>query len=177
MIKDNNNEIWKTIENFSDYQVSSFGRVKSLKFKKEKILKLGKTKKGYFIVVLCKNGIYKTKNVHVLIYETFYNNKLKLNECVHHKDENKENNYYENLEKISVSKHSSFHNKEKRNHFYRIKNYGEKNSHHKLTEEQVIQIKLLLKEGKLTQQEIANIFGICRSTISLIKNRKIWNCN
>jgi hypothetical protein len=44
----------------------------------------------------------------------------------------------------------------------------------KLTEEQVIQIKLLLKEGILTQQEIADIFGISRCTISAIKNEKRW---
>jgi len=39
----------------------------------------------------------------------------------------------------------------------------------------VIQIKLLLKEGILTQQEIADIFGVDQTTISLIKSGKIWN--
>jgi len=53
-------------------------------------------------------------------------------------------------------------------------NIGEKSHNHKLTEEQVIQIKLLLKEGKLTQQEIADMFGVNRTTISAIKTEKIW---
>jgi len=39
----------------------------------------------------------------------------------------------------------------------------------------VIQIKLLLKEGKLTQREIANIFGVNRVTITYIKNKKLWS--
>jgi len=39
----------------------------------------------------------------------------------------------------------------------------------------VIQIKLLLKEGKLTQQEIADIFEVNQMTISKIKNRKTWS--
>ncbi len=52
---------------------------------------------------------------------------------------------------------------------------GEKHPRHKLTEQQVIQIKLLLKEGILTQQEIADMFGVSRQTISLIKTGKIWS--
>jgi DNA-binding XRE family transcriptional regulator len=55
------------------------------------------------------------------------------------------------------------------------KNKGINNPQHKLTEEQVIQIKLLLKEGKLTQQEIADIFGVSQMTISLIKSGKKWS--
>ncbi len=52
---------------------------------------------------------------------------------------------------------------------------GENNPKHKLTEEQVVQIKLLLKEGKLTIQKIADMFGVNRSTISNIKAERIWS--
>lgn len=38
----------------------------------------------------------------------------------------------------------------------------------------VVQIKLLLKDGKLTQRKISQIFEISYQTISLIKNKKIW---
>jgi predicted XRE-type DNA-binding protein len=55
------------------------------------------------------------------------------------------------------------------------KNIGEKSPNHKLTEEQVIQIKLLLKEGILTQQEIADMFGVSRRTISNIKRGIVWS--
>lgn len=108
-------EIWKEIKDFSEYQVSNFGRIKSLKFGKEKFLKpsRGKNNIGYFHVILCKNKKQITKNIHVLVYETFYNDELKQNECIHHKDENKENNYYNNLIKVNISFHQSCHNKGK----------------------------------------------------------------
>ena len=54
---ENMNEIWKTIEGYPDYMISSMGRVKSLKrvdyygrHRKEKILKLNKNRDGYLIV-------------------------------------------------------------------------------------------------------------------------------
>jgi len=55
------------------------------------------------------------------------------------------------------------------------KQKGEKSHNHKLTEEQVIQIKLLLREGILTQKEIAYMFDVSRTTISDIKTGKMWN--
>jgi len=55
------------------------------------------------------------------------------------------------------------------------KNIGEKSHNHKLTEQQVIQIKLLLKEGKLTQKEIADMFGVSIRTISNIKREIVWS--
>jgi len=55
------------------------------------------------------------------------------------------------------------------------KKKGENNLNSILTEEQVIQIKLLLKEGILTQQEIADMFGVKQTTISAIKNKRSWS--
>jgi len=52
---------------------------------------------------------------------------------------------------------------------------GEKHPRHKLTNDKVIQIKLLLKEGKLTQQEIADIFKIKQARVSEIKLEKSWS--
>lgn len=40
-------EVWKTIEDYPDYQVSNLGRVKSLRFGKERIIKGGFTTGGY----------------------------------------------------------------------------------------------------------------------------------
>ena len=50
-------EIWKDIEGYEGlYQVSSFGRVKSLKhYKKDKILKERVTGNGYLSVALFRN--------------------------------------------------------------------------------------------------------------------------
>ena len=53
-------EIWKDKKDYEGhYQVSNLGRVKSIKFGKEIILKQ-KIKDGYYYVGLSKNGILKT---------------------------------------------------------------------------------------------------------------------
>jgi predicted XRE-type DNA-binding protein len=52
---------------------------------------------------------------------------------------------------------------------------GKNHPGYKIIIQDVIQIKLLLKEGILTQQEIADIFNICRRVISNIKTGKIWS--
>ena len=43
-----------------------------------------------------------------------------------------------------------------------------------MDENTVREIRRLVASGKYTQQEIANIFNVCRSSISAIKNRKVW---
>lgn len=91
-------EIWKDILGYEGlYQVSNFGRVKSFKFGKERILKPGTNKYGYLIVILCKNGKVKHFYVHRLVAEAFIPNTHNY-PCVNHKDECKTNNNVNNLE-------------------------------------------------------------------------------
>lgn len=91
-------EIWKDIKEFEGlYQVSTWGRVKSLWFNKERILRPSKLKIGYLHVVLCKNGEKFDKLVHRLVAETFILNPDNLPE-VNHKNEIKTDNRVENLE-------------------------------------------------------------------------------
>ena len=93
-----NNEVWKDVKDYEGlYQISDKGRVKSLWFGKEKILKPGRDTCGYLQVNLSKNGEKKTYQVHRLVAKSFLPNPDNLSE-VNHKDENKENNIVENLE-------------------------------------------------------------------------------
>lgn len=64
-------EEWKTIPDYPDYMVSDIGRVKSLKFGGEKILKQHKDSDGYLMVNLCRNGKQKGFRVHVLMAMAF----------------------------------------------------------------------------------------------------------
>ena len=50
---------------------------------------------------------------------------------------------------------------------------GERNGNARLTKGMVLSIKLLLKEGKKSK-EIASVFGVAPTTVSAIKNKKIW---
>ncbi len=101
-------EIWKDIKDYEGlYQVSNLGNVKSIKRScnqryglrqvKERILKTGKTKKGYLIVALRKDQITKTHAVHLLVANAFIPNANNYPQ-INHKDENKENNNVNNLE-------------------------------------------------------------------------------
>ena len=57
------NEIWKPIDGYEKYYVSSLGRIKSLKHKKEKILTAFPNNKGYYRVCLSNDG----KSGHFLV--------------------------------------------------------------------------------------------------------------
>lgn len=90
-------EIWKDKKDYEGhYQVSNCGRVKSIKFGKEIILKQH-IRGGYYSVVLSKNGILKIFKVHRLVAQAFIPNPNNLTE-VNHKDENKLNNNVDNME-------------------------------------------------------------------------------
>ena len=102
------NEIWKDIKGYEGYyQVSNFGRVKSIERKvnkwdgirtiNERILKQNLSHNGYYFVSLSKNGKRRTYRVNRLVAEAFIPNPDNLPQ-VNHKEENKLNNNVENLE-------------------------------------------------------------------------------
>ena len=92
-------EIWKDIEGFEGkYQVSTWGRVRSCHHGKTKILTPYKNERGYLKVGLSV-GKRKTQKFRVnrLVALAFIPNPYNLPQ-VNHKDGNKENNSYTNLE-------------------------------------------------------------------------------
>lgn len=100
-------EYWKPVVGYEGhYQVSNFGRVKSIKFGKEIILKQ-KIKGGYYCVNLSKNNKVKTYLVHRLVAEAFISNPDNLPQ-VNHKDEDKTNNIYTNLEWCDAKYNTNF---------------------------------------------------------------------
>lgn len=92
-------EEWKVIEGFEDYQVSNLGRVKSLKFGKERILKPGAKGSKYLTVVLSEKKVLKTRTIHQLVAMAFLNHKPDGHKLViDHKDDNPLNNNLNNLQ-------------------------------------------------------------------------------
>jgi len=205
MIEDLENEVWKNIDGFEDYQVSSLGRIKSLKFSRERLL--NRNKKPYCNICLCKNKSHTYKMIHHIVYETFCNQKISVRECIHHINEDAMDNRFENLEKMNRIDHQIMHKsnmsiktKEKmsqnhadfsgfrhpmynKHHTYETKEKisknrpdlsGENSSRHKLSKEEVIHIKKLIKEG-FDNNYIHNIFlQVSYTTIYDIRNNRSW---
>jgi hypothetical protein len=107
-MENENNEIWKTIEGFGDYEVSNLGRVKSFKFGKERILK-SRNRNGYLAVDLWKECKRTTKNIHQLVAIAFLNHKVcGMEKVVDHIDMNKTNNNLNNLQIVSFRENVSY---------------------------------------------------------------------
>jgi len=109
-LKNIDGEIWKEVEGYDgDYYVSNFSRVKSFKkWPDVRILKPSEDVHGYLFVNLYKNRKQKPKRIHILIYESFNNYKLKNNECIHHIDFTKDN-ILDNFKLMIKKEHDSLH--------------------------------------------------------------------
>ena len=113
-------EKWKDIKGYESlYQISSFGRIKSVSHSwvgfgkeivcttKEKILSRKTNKAGYEQVVLYKGNESKTFLVHRLVAEVFIPNPNNF-PCVNHKNEIKTDNRAENLEWCTYSYNNNY---------------------------------------------------------------------
>jgi hypothetical protein len=99
-------EIFKKIEGYPNYEISNFGEVKSLNYKrtgKEKLLHktVGGTG-GYYYVGLSNKGKIKLFAVHQLVAIAFLNHTPDgYKSVINHKDNNPLNNYVDNLEIVT----------------------------------------------------------------------------
>lgn len=89
-------EIWKKIKGFENYEISTLGRVKSLKNNIILKQKFNKSN-GYMQVTLYNNGEGKTFSVHRLVGNAFIKNPKNLPQ-INHIDQTKVNNIVSNLE-------------------------------------------------------------------------------
>ena len=114
-----NKEQWKDIKGYEDiYQISSFGRVRSmdryvkrnnsLLSVKEKILKCSIDGRGYLKVGLHKNGKRQNSKIHQLVAVAFLNHiPCGYNLVINHIDFNKLNNHKDNLEIVTQRTNSN----------------------------------------------------------------------
>lgn len=120
-------EEWKDIQGYEGlYQVSNYGRVKSLgneKKRNDKILKAQTKKNMYKQIGLHKDGIEKKYLIHRLVAQAFIPNPNNYKE-VNHKDENPSNNNVFNIEWCSSSYNANYGTRKERigkariNYFY-----------------------------------------------------------
>lgn len=100
-------EVWKDIPGYEGlYQVSNLGRVKSLRFNKEKILKQSFIK-GYYDIKLAKNKVGKRFSIHRLVYMTF-KGPIPEGLQVNHINEIKSDNRPENLNLLTPKENTNW---------------------------------------------------------------------
>jgi hypothetical protein len=152
---------WERIEDLF-YWVSDTGLVKN---SYGRILRPRLNGWGYNQACLYHNGSPSYIAVHRLVADAFIPNPNDLPE-VNHKDTDKTNNHYTNLEWC--------------NHLYNKKHavdngcipHGEQLPFSKLTDEKVREIRKL--STRLTHKAIARRFGMSRSVISKVISRDLW---
>lgn len=88
-------EEWRVIKDYPKYEVSNYGNVRNRKNGKLKTPRRGRNK-NYLSVYLRNENGDNTRPIHRLVAENFVEGENKI--CVNHKDGNKLNNYYKNLE-------------------------------------------------------------------------------
>ena len=93
MNNNNTQEIWMTIDEYDNYQVSCFGRVRNINTLK--IMKQG-LNRDYYNIGLTKNKIKRTHLVHRLVAFAFCSNDNNYL-LVDHLDRNPSNNHFLNL--------------------------------------------------------------------------------
>lgn len=169
-------EVWKDIQGYEGlYQISSLGRVKAFPrpipgaYKnREFIKKTSHDNYGYPIVGLSKNGKSKTFTIHRLVAKAFIPNPDCLKE-VNHKDENKDNNCEDNLEWCTTQYNLTY--------GHRLDcAKGERNHLHKLTEDQVAEIRRIYKKGdpEFGLSALGRKYNVSHTAIEWIVKRKSW---
>ncbi len=161
-------EFWRNIDGYKGlYQVSSLGRVRSFKWNEAKILTPGVDRNGYSFVNLCSDGKYKSKSIHRLVISAFIG---KSEKQVNHKNGIKSDNAVDNLE--------YFTQRENMDHAVKNKLFaiGERNGACKLTEEDVLKIRWLYENTKVSSRSLANKYNISKTEITNIIKKKRWSC-
>ena len=108
-------ENWKSVEDFPNYEISNFGRIKRVEriiIRKgfpyklpEKILKSLNEYSGYFMIKIGNEKGRKSFLIHRLVAKSFIENPKKL-EFVNHLDNDKFNNHVDNLEWVNQRENS-----------------------------------------------------------------------
>lgn len=170
-----NGETWKDVPSFPDYEVSSFGRVRSKErtawnghgyhVLKTRIMKPHLNRKGYYYVKLRKEGKTYTRETHRLVLKAFKGEPSTSHLVSRHLDGNNKNNHISNLEWGTRKENSADQKK------HGTVNNGARNGQAKLTETEVKTIKGLHRKFL---SDLAQKFNISEDNIKALVRNRSW---
>lgn len=166
-------EKWKNFMN-GVYQVSNLGRVRKIYgYETPRLLKQSSTNDGYKCIGTWFRGVSKRYLVSSLVAEAFIGPRP-LGYEVNHKDLNKSNDRWDNLEYLTHQ--DNIRHAVENGHTPPGSNYsGENNPKARLTRKQVDKIRDLYSAGKYTQASLGRRFGVSRQLINDVVKFKTWN--
>lgn len=174
-------EVWKDIDGYVGlYQVSNLGRVRSLDreviykdgrkvLRKGRLIKQQLNTSGYSCFRIWREGAGRTVTTHRLVGLAFLK-KIPGKEFINHIDGIRTNCRVDNLEWCTPKENSEHACKVLKS---RPSTFGVKNPNVRLTEEQVLKIRKLLKEG-LSCNKLGERYKVTPANISRIKRRITW---
>ncbi|MHC4434247.1 MAG: NUMOD4 domain-containing protein [Planctomycetota bacterium] len=158
-------ERWRQIPGFPDYDVSDLGRVRTWKSGgKPSLMKTRPGNDGYPRVTLQNaKGQKRVQRVHILVARSFLGTAR--GRLVGHKSRSKK-------AALSNLEYGSYMDNHRDKYRDGTDQRGEKNSQAELIRKHAKQIYKL--KGKMTQQEIADSFGVSRQAVSDIHRGITW---
>ena len=172
-------EQWRAVPGYEGfYEVSDHGRVRSLDRTVVtkagwaqrclgKVLSPAINKLGYQHVNLSKENKQRSQNVHALVAEAFLGPRPEGYDVCHN-DGNPKNNHVDNLRYDTRARNMADcvkHGTHAR---------GDRHGQAKLDWPQVREIRTSYATGCVTQQELADYYGVSVGNVSLIVNYKAW---
>ncbi len=160
------------VENPPKYEVSSFGRLRSLQSSEKGTLIKGSIIQGYrsLNVRLPKSKSFN-RYIHKLIAEQFAEKPSDEHRFVIHLDYDKLNNHHENLKWVTKDEMVE-HNRE--NPAVKNKFIPKRTKNYKLTEPKVKLIKKMLQNENNRLKMIAKQFGITHTQLNRIRTGENW---
>lgn len=166
-------ERWKVIPGWSAYEASTLGKIRrivpAISKKAGKCLKTKPNNAGYLVLHLSMHGRAKWVYVHHLIALTFKGPRPP-GKFVSHENDRKTDNSARNLKYRTPTKNVAL----------AIQRglwkpaCGENHVHAKLNARKVRRIRQLAAEGLLSHAAIGRKFGVTRTAVDLVVQRKSW---
>lgn len=157
-------EQWRESPEFPNYEVSTLGRVRNIRWDGTRGRILKPYKYNYYYIKISANRKYYNRCVHKLVAEAFLGERPEGYE-INHINGDRYNNRLDNLEYVSRAENVS--------HAQDLQLYSRK-TRTRLSKEDVADVRTAYASGEVSQPQLAKKYDVCLRTISDIIRNVTW---